>query len=447
MLAIKIPTISGTIHLGLKRESTTIDVDHIPSYYFDRKGRLLGGHTGERTYRRTFDNRVIAKWSEPIEVPLEHVKGLPRENMPVAARKRHVRRRQELPPDEARRVVETARGLAVQAEAALKAGEFTLSPPEDVDDATIAEARARLQAIVSFDYDALAQDARQFRALYAPIGILPPDQYLALVLQATLGCPWNRCTFCTFYRDRNFLIRKPEQFRQHVAAVKAYHGPALSLFKSIFLADANALTIPQRMLVPIFEAIVDTFDIEPPDLTPDARQAWRADHPHGFDGIYSFISALDALHKSPEHFAELRALGLRRAYIGLESGDEALLRFLSKPNTPQQAIEAVKTIKAGGVAVGVVIMLGIGGDRYADDHVAHTVEAINAMDLGPGDIIYFSEFVDPPNSPYDARARAENIRPLTRPEIWAQEAAMRAGFRFRDGRPKISVYDIREFIY
>jgi hypothetical protein len=95
----------------------------------------------------------------------------------------------------------------------------------------------------------------------------------------------------------------------------------------------------------------------------------------------------------------------------------------------------------------VVIMLGIGGDKYAAAHVAHTVEAIHAMNLGPNDLIYFSEFVDLPGAPYTERARAENIRPLEKPEIWLQEAQMRAGFQFPDGRPKISVYDIREFIY
>jgi hypothetical protein len=447
MLAIETPAIDGTVYLGLKRESTTINVDHVPSYYFDRKGRLLGGFTGDRTYRRTFDNRVIAKWSEPSDVAPELVRSSLHRNLPVAARKRHVRRRHELPPGEARIFVEAAHGLAVRLGEALREGNFLLPQPEATSAADIADARARLAAITACNYDALAEDARQFNTLYAPIGILPPDQYLALVLQATLGCPWNRCTFCAFYRDRSFRIRPPAEFRQHVKAVKAYHGPALSLFKSIFLADANALTIPQRLLVPIFEVIAEMFDIEPPDLTPAARRAWRADHPTRFDGIFSFISALDALHKSPEHFAELRALGLRRAYVGLESGDEALLRFLNKPNTARQAIEAVKAIRAGGVAVGVVIMLGIGGDKYADDHVAHTIEAVNAMDLGPDDIIYFSEFVDPPDAPYNERAQVEGIRPLSRPDIWAQEAAMRAGFRFRDGRPKISVYDIREFIY
>lgn len=446
MLVLKTPAIDGTVHLGLKDESTTISVDLIPSYYFDRKGRLLGGHTEHRTYRRTFDNRGIAKWSEPSELAAELIAAVPRSHRSVIARKRHIRRRRELPTEEVRTFIEEAYALADRVEAALRTDNFTLEQSDGADDA-IADAKARLAAIVAHDYRTLEDDAQRFNALYAPIGILPPDQYLALVLQATLSCPWNRCAFCTFYRGRDFRIRRPAEFRQHVEAVEAYHGPALSLFKSIFLADANALIIPQRLLVPIFDVVTEVFDIEPLGLAPDERRVWRNEHPHGFDGIYSFISALDALHKSSDDFAELYASGLRRAYIGLESGDEALLRFLNKPNTVEQAIEAVQTIKAGGVAVGVVIMLGIGGDKYAEAHVAHTVEAVNAMTLGSDDIIYFSEFVDPPNAPYNEQAEAENIRPLARPAVWTQEAEMRAGFRFPAGRPKISVYDIREFIY
>lgn len=447
MLTLETPAIAGTVRLGLKRESTTISVDLIPSFYFDRKGRLLGGHIGHKTYRRTFDNRVIAKWSEPVaEVP-ELAGAFPSQHLPVAARKRHIRRRRDLPPDEARAFIENAHGLATGVQAALEAGDFVLPNSDDVSDEQIAEAKARLAAIAAYDAAALAEDGRRFNAIYAPIGILPPDQYLALVLQATLSCPWNECTFCTFYRGRDFRIRRPAELRHHIQAVQAYHGPALSLFKSIFLADANALIIPQRLLVPIFEAITEAFDIEPPGLSPAERSSWRASHPQGFDGIYSFVSALDALRKSPAQFAELHGLGLRRAYIGLESGDERLLRFLNKPNTAAQAVEAVGAIRAGGVAVGVIIMLGIGGDRFSDAHVANTIEAVNAMNLGPNDIIYFSEFVDSPGGPYDERAEAEGIRPLERTEIWMQEAAMRAGFRFSDAGPKISVYDIREFIY
>lgn len=445
VLRVTVPDIGGTVLVGLKRDSTTLSVELVPSYYFDCKGRLLGGHTGERTYRRTWDNRVIAKWSEPAEISPEVGRLLAEGDVPLANKWR-LRRRRELSADAAADFVARAHELARLTLAALESGNVDVATEVGGPD-EVAQAQARLRAIAAYDYGALAHDGQLFKALYSPIGILPPDQYMALVLQATHGCSWNRCTFCTFYRGSAFRIRRPAEFRQHAEAVRAFHGPALGLFKSIFLADANALVMPQRLLLPLMDIVTDLFTIEPAAMLPAERTQWRREHPDCFDGVYSFISALDALNKTPQDFAELRARGLRRVYVGLETGDPALLQALNKPNTPAEAVDAVRTIRTGGVHVGVVVMLGIGGAAYAAQHVAGTIEAVNAMRLGRGDIIYFSEFIDPPDAPYRDWARREDIRPLGREDIWFQEAAMRSQFRFPAGSPKLSVYDIREFAY
>lgn len=446
MLHLAVPDVDGTVLLGFKANSTTVGIDLVPSYYFDRQGRLLGGHTGDRTYRRTWDHRVVAKWSESTQTSPEVARVLAESNVPLANKWR-LRRRCELSADAARDFVARAHTLTTKTLTALESGIAELIDPEEAEEDEVAQARERLRTIAAYDYTALMRNGQEFKSLYSPIGILPPDQYMALVLQATHGCSWNRCTFCTFYRGSAFRIRRPSEFRQHAAAVRAFHGPALGLFNTIFLADANALVMPQRLLLPLMDVINDLFVIEPIALLPDGQRRWRRDHPEGFQGVYSFISALDALNKTPDDFADLRARGLRRVYVGLETGDPALLRALNKPNTPIEAVEAVRTIRAGGVHVGVVVMLGIGGATYAAEHVTGTIEAVNAMRLGPGDIIYFSEFIDPPDAPYGDWAQAEGIRPLRREELWLQEAAMRSGFRFPAGSPKLSVYDIREFAY
>jgi hypothetical protein len=446
VLHLLVPGIDATVLLGLKDDSTTLSVDLVPSYYFDRKGRLLGGHTGERTYRRTWDNRVIAKWSESAAIAPAVARALAASDAPLANKWR-LRQRRELPADAAQQFVAQAHGLAVRTLAGLESGDAEVTDASPGPGDSVDSALERLRGIAAHDFTALAADGQQFRSLYSPIGILPPDQYMALVLQATHGCSWNRCTFCTFYRGSTFRIRRPTEFHEHAAAVRTFHGPALGLFKSIFLADANALIIPQRLLLPLMDVVNDRFDIEPTELAPAARRRWRREHPRSFDGVYSFVSALDALNKTPADFGDLRTRGLRRVYIGLETGDPALLRALNKPNTPGEAVDAVRVIRAGGVHVGVVVMLGIGGANYAAQHVTGTVEAVNAMGLGPDDIVYFSQLVDPPDAPYGDWADAHSARPLRREEIWMQEAAMRAGFRFPAGRPKLSVYDIREFAY
>jgi len=438
--------IEGTVFVNVRRETISISIGTVPSYTFDREGRLFAAYVEGHTYRRTMDNRVIEKWAQ-------RERGI----------KRRVRR--ELPPAEKRAFLEGVYATVERIHRALAEGTFRLvdSPRRTADKSRrldrfsqapcfnrgLDEVREALAQILCWDYQRLEGERERFLAVYKPIGILPPDQYMALVLQATEGCSYNRCTFCQFYRDRRFRIKSTAEFREHIRAVKALFGRAVGLRKSIFLADANALVIPQRCLLPLFEAVNEAFVFIPPSLAGSARARWKAAHPVSFEGVYSFVSALDALRKSPDDFRALADLHLRRVYIGLESGDDALLRFLNKPCTAEDALRAVGTIKAGGVNVGVIIMTGIGGEQYAADHVARTIEVVNAMELGPGDIIYFSEFVEFPGSEYARRAAEEGITPLTRERIRAQTEAIKAGLLFPDPpkRPKISVYDIREFSY
>jgi radical SAM superfamily enzyme YgiQ (UPF0313 family) len=164
-------------------------------------------------------------------------------------------------------------------------------------------------------------------------------------------------------------------------------------------------------------------------------------------GIYAFVDAFTTRHKTAETFSRMAERNLRRVYIGLETGHDPLLAWLGKVGTAADALDAVRTIRAGGVAVGVIVMVGIGGRRFAGPHVADTVHTLNAMELGEEDFVYFSEFVEAPDSDYRRIAAREGVVPLTGAEVEAQMAAIRAGLRFPGPPPTVSVYDIREFIY
>ena len=345
------------------------------------------------------------------------------------------------------RLVATAYGHAAQARDALAGGKVQALDASVREAVWRPRAEAALADIAAWDEAALEADARLFQTIYQPIGILPPDQYRALVLQATQGCSYNRCTFCSFYRGQGFRIKTPPEFERHLRAVKAFHGRAQPLYRSIFLGEANALIAPQRLLVPMLDLVHRELEVASSDLSPAERAAWLQARPIAFDGVYAFISALDALRKSLDDIRELRARGLRRVYIGLESGDKALLRFLNKPNTAAQALAAVRDLKAGGVAVGIVVMLGVGGPRYAADHVAHTAAIVNGMALDRDDILYFSEYVDTPGSEYGERAAEEGIQPMSHAEMRTQRAELETRLQFPGPPPKRAVYDIREFAY
>ncbi len=379
----------GAVTVRIRREAINLLVgDEAPSYSFDLAGRLIGAFVGGVNYRRGLDNRVLRKWREADGV----------------------RQRRWLTGEEA---------------AAFLAGAYRLA-----EQAADAIADPRLAVLRGWDAARLAADAAQFAQVYRPVSILPPDQYLALVIQATEGCSYNRCTFCDFYRDRPFRVKGPDELRAHIAAVRAFFGPAIGLRKSLFLADANALVAPMPRLRGWLDVIAET---------------------HGLPakGIYSFMDAFDVHRKSAAEWAELAQRGLRRVYIGMESGDDALLHWLRKPGTASDVIEAVRLLKSAGIAASVIIMTGIGGQFYAAGHVDHTISALNAMPLGQGDIIYFSPFVAHSGSEYGRAAAEAGLAPLSDTEIMIQEAAICAGLRpFDPGcPPQRARYEIREFIY
>jgi YD repeat-containing protein len=443
MIRLQVEGIASPVQVHARPQVTNIVLDEgETTYTYDAAGRLIGAFVERRNYQRGLDNRVLQKWREDGE-----------------------RHRRWLDETEARSFLESAYGLArriyrhlIGVRQDLSPPTLALSPPgrglgegqphssnrlrgeepASVNGERWEAARAALSVIAAWDWDALQADRERFYQVYRPVSILPPDQYLALVLQATEGCSHNACTFCSFYRGRPFRIKSPAEFREHIARVREFFGPSLSLRKSIFLADANALVIPQPRLLELLDAVNEAFPIG------------RATHGStAFAGIYSFIDAFHVERKSVAQWEALAARGLRRAYIGMESGDDGLLRFLNKPGTVADAVEAVGRLKAAGVAVSVIILLGAGGDRYAEAHSRGTIAALNAMPLGAGDLIYFSDFVELPDAEYVERARAAGIRPLSREEMRAQERAIRAGLRWADPAhpPQISRYDIREFIY
>lgn len=401
--------------VNVRRESVVLMEGADREYTFDRAGRLVGVFRAGRRYRRSLQNEVLEKQSGP--------------RRGVSSRLRRM-----LDAAEVRALVDEAYAFAGTAAARV---------------ADAPEARAALADSASYDYARLERERADFARLYRPITILPPDQYLALYLQATEGCSHNDCAFCGFYQDRRFHIKTSAEFDAHLRAVRAFFGDGLSMRRTLFLGDANALVIPQREIVPLFDRLNADLAIMPPGLDAPARAAWQAARPVHFQGVYSFIDAFSTKRKSAQDYAELAGRGLRRVYVGLETGDAGLLRFLGKPNTPDEVIRLVETLKAGGVAVGVIILAGAGGATHAEQHVRETARVVNAMPLDRHDLIYLSELVDYPGSAYSALARAAGLTPLTQPQIEAQMEQLRASFTPRDplNAPRVSYYDIREFVY
>ncbi len=389
--------------LSLKPHSLAVSLNDEVVAAWDRGGRLYTLVRGDSTWRRGLSGRVLEK---------RQGEGW--------------RRRGVLSPPEGDAVVGEAAALAAAARRALASDVWTWDGP--VESVVAHEADALLGLAARFDAGAARADAEAFARVYSPVGILPPDQYLALVLQATEGCSFNTCTFCDLYHQ-SFSVKPREAFRTHVASVLRYLGESRHLrSRGIFLGAANALAVPMATLVPVFEILVEEVD------------AIRT-------GVCAFVDGFTGNRKSAADYRQLRHLGLRRVYVGLESGHDPLLAFVRKPGTAAAAIDTVRTIKAAGVQAGVIVMIGLGGGRYAEGHVTDTMTAVNAMGLGPGDFLYFSDLVEVPGTSYPLLAEGMGIAPLDAVARASQRAAIRNGLRFPGAPPQIATYEIGEFVY
>ncbi len=368
---------------------------------YDLEGRVGSWFLDGTVYKRSLASEVVARRSEASPTP---------------AAARGPRHRWAVPADEADALFRRAAVLADAAEGAVDA------VPAAARDAL----RARLHEARAWSPERLQGERDRFAAAYAPIPILPPDQYGAVVLQATFGCSWNRCTFCSFYQDRPFQVRPPESFAAHVDAVRALLGRAADARRGVFLADGNALVLANARLRPIL----------------DAARAAFPDRP--FAG---FVDVFGGERKGVDDWRELRALGLQRVAIGVETGHDPLLGWLNKPGSADEAAAFVADLKRAGVRVAVILMVGVGGARFAEAHVAGTAALLARLALDAGDVVYLSPFVVHPGSGYAERAAADGVAPLDPEEIAAQYRVLRTAARGAAPRTPVARYDIDEFVY
>ncbi|GIV66624.1 MAG: radical SAM protein [Chloroflexota bacterium] len=392
-----------SVTISVKPNCLTISVGSKEVFSYDLAGRLWTALLDEVSYRRGLDGKIVAKWLTPDKN----------------------RRRRWLSPKEAADLIQHGHLLLRALLEKLRNKEIMVNPPLDE------KGWSDLEIAASFDIGSAEADVVKYHQVYKPVGILPPDQYISVVLQAAEGCSFNTCTFCDFYRDRPFRIKREDEFREHIRAVKTYLGKGLSLRRTIFLGDANALVIPMPRLISLLEVVHDELDVE------------------SLGGIFAFLDGFSGERKTPQDFARLAEMGLKRVYIGMESGHAPLLKFLRKPGTPQDVLQAVQNIKGGGVAVGIIVLLGAGGKTYEMDHVRDTIQLINTMPLDTNDLIYFSELVENENLPYVQTAFQHSLQPLSTEERIQQGEMIENNLIFnpKRGIPHISRYDIREFVY
>jgi len=369
---------------NLSPRSTVMSPELGRSLTFDREGRLLIYFRDGETFKRSLGSEVHLRF------------------------RRGSRQRRQLGIDEGLEILDEAYAVAREARPGASH-----------------QLQRRLdEEILRWSGAALEAERRRFAAVYKPISILPPDQYLAVVLQATEGCTWNACTFCSFYMNRPFSVKEPEEFERHVAGVKDLLGKGLLLRRGIFLADGNALALSNRRLMPLLE-------IASREL-PDRR-------------LYGFIDLYSGERRRPEDWRELAERGLDRVYIGMETGLDELLALVNKPGKAAELEAFVATLKTAGLSVCLIVMVGLGGSQYREDHARATLKALKAMPLSSEDLVYLSPFVEQSGSVYQRQRVEKRLDPMDETEI--ESELERLAVKIRARGLKVSRYDIREFIY
>ncbi|MDQ5987781.1 MAG: hypothetical protein CSYNP_03527 [Syntrophus sp. SKADARSKE-3] len=185
--------------------------------------------------------------------------------------------------------------------------------------------------------------------------IRPPSEAHSLLLQVTVGCSHNRCNFCGTYKDVKFRIKSQEEILEDIMEASQYRR-----VEKVFLCDGDALIIPQKRLVEILELI-----------RKNIRGVKRV-------GLYGNTKSI--LRKSVEELKELQALGLGIVYLGVETGNEDLLKAIHKGATYDQIVEAGRRVKAAGIALSVTVLLGIGGVGMSAQHAMDTARILTDLD-------------------------------------------------------------------
>lgn len=386
------PSTDRSITFTLKKNAINIfEKPQNNLWTFDLEGRLVGMFIDHKNYRRTLNNNYYLKLRSTIEG-------------------KHFRDIKQISYNEIQPLIEQSYKLI-----------------RNNQDNLPNIFQAHLSKILKMNSAALQNSAKEFSNIYLPISILPPDQYMSLVIQLTEGCNYNQCTFCNFYRDRPFKIKSADDLVLHLSKVQSFFGEGINYRKSIFLADANALAVPQNRLVKGMELI-------------------RKQFPQ-FDNYYSFIDVFTGLKKSANDFKKLNELGIKRVYLGVESGNSDLMLFLNKHQLNKDIIELTHNLKKGNINVGIIFLIGAGGNKYSEQHLSESLKLIKQLLLGKGDIIYLSELYET-NSNYKKSMAEQNILLPTRQEIrqWSNEFKSKLKIQIAKD-VQISVYDINQFFY
>ena len=176
------------------------------------------------------------------------------------------------------------------------------------------------------------------------------------LLQCTLGCSHNKCSFCGTYKDKPFRIRPMAEIKTDIRMAREHYGD----LEKVFLCDGDAIVLPTHMLEEILDELYGAFS--------------------SLRHVGTYVGPKSTLGKSPEELTTLRAAGLTKAYLGVETGDDQVLTDINKMVNANEMLMAGQRLVEAGMNLSAMVLLGIAGTgRRSHEHATATAGMINRM--------------------------------------------------------------------
>lgn len=219
----------------------------------------------------------------------------------------------------------------------------------------------------------------------------PPSEAYSLILQVTVGCAHNHCTFCTMYKEKSFHVKPLREVEEDLKEARSYYG---NRSLRIFLADGDALVLSQEKLCTILRLCRQYF--------PKTER------------ITSYGTAQDILRKSKEELQELHELGLDMIYLGAESGSPEILEHIHKGVTVEEYVRAAERLRGTGIRLSVTLISGLGGQKMLEEHAVASAKLITAM---KPDYLGFLTLLLEPGAPMLQEVKAGTMQLLTPAQV------------------------------
>lgn len=225
----------------------------------------------------------------------------------------------------------------------------------------------------------------------------PPSEAYSLLVQVTIGCSHNKCTFCNMYKAKQFKVRKPEEVLEDLAWARSHYNRV----ERIFLCDGDALCLANHKLLVILDYIKEHF--------PECER------------VTTYGRATDALRKTDEELRELKAHGLEMVYLGAESGSQKILERINKGETREELIEGVQRLEKAGLKTSVTFISGLAGPDDWEEHAIQTGKMIAEMNASYVSLLTL--MLQPP-APLLEDYREGKFKLLTAEEVLAETCLM-----------------------